>query len=212
MCVICCSPKGTPQPTIPTIRRMFARNPHGAGYMYARDGKVTIHKGFMNIEDLLRQLKVEHFTADDPVVYHFRISTQAGVTPTMTQPFPLTSSLDKCEKLDILACGCGIAHNGIIRMTSDGDPQYSDTALFITQYATRILHNVSDLKDPNILDILSELTHSRLALLDRTGYIATVGNYITECNGLMYSNTCYQPPVTPPHVKKTYCDYYPYRI
>ena len=96
-------------------------------------------------------------------------------------------------------------------MTSDGDPRYSDTALFVTQYATRILHNVSDLKDPAILEILSELTHSKLALLDRTGYIATVGNYITECNGLMFSNTSYQPEITPARVKKT-CDWYPYSL
>lgn len=200
MCVICCSPKGTPQPTITQIRTMFQRNPHGAGYMYARNNKVTIHKGFMNLNDLLRQLKEEHFTAEDPVVYHFRISTQAGVNPTMTHPFPLTTSLEKCEKLD-LECGCGVAHNGVIRMTSDGNPRYSDTALFITQYMTRLLHNCSDLQDQNTLDILEELTHSRLAILDRTGYIATVGNYITERNGLMFSNTSYRK-TTSVYVKK----------
>ena len=210
MCIIACSPKGIPQPTTAQIRRMFARNPHGAGYMYARDGKVTIQKGFMDLDELLDQLRLEHFGPEDPVVYHFRISTQAGVKASMTQPFPLTTSLDKCEKL-MMTCGCGIAHNGIIRMTSDGDPRYSDTALFITQYATRLLHNVKDLKDPNILDILEELTRSKLALLDRTGYIATVGNYIKECNGLMFSNTSYQE-FTPPPVKKTYCGRYPFKL
>ena len=56
----------------------------GAGYMYARDGKVTIHKGFMNIEDFLTAVHAEQFTPQDSVVYHFRISTQTGVNAPMT--------------------------------------------------------------------------------------------------------------------------------
>ena len=47
MCIICVSPKGTRQPTRAQLKTMFFRNPHGAGYMYARDGIVHIHKGFM---------------------------------------------------------------------------------------------------------------------------------------------------------------------
>lgn len=93
MCVICASPKGTRQPSISEIKRMFCRNPHGAGYMVAREGRVEIHKGFMNLGDFLAALKSEHFTAADSVVYHFRISTQAGVNPEMTHPFPLSNCL-----------------------------------------------------------------------------------------------------------------------
>ena len=53
MCVICASPKGTRQPSLSEIKRMFYRNPHGAGYMAARDGKVIIHKGFMDFDSFL---------------------------------------------------------------------------------------------------------------------------------------------------------------
>ena len=42
MCIICVSKSGVQQPTDTTLRAMFRRNPHGAGYMYARDGKVTM--------------------------------------------------------------------------------------------------------------------------------------------------------------------------
>ena len=89
MCIICVSKSGVRQPSDITLRAMFRRNPHGAGYMYARDGKVTIHKGFMNIEDFLAAVHTERFTPQDSVVYHFRISTQAGVNAAMTHPFPL---------------------------------------------------------------------------------------------------------------------------
>ena len=89
MCIICVSPARTHQPSISQIKTMFLNNPHGAGYMFAREGCVHIHKGFMDIDSFLSAVKAENFTAKDSVVYHFRISTQAGVNPEMTHPFPL---------------------------------------------------------------------------------------------------------------------------
>ena len=91
MCIICVSRSGVRQPGEAAIRAMFLNNPHGAGYMFARDGWVTIHKGFMDLGDYLRAIREEHFTVSDSVVYHFRISTQAGVSPEMTHPFPLSN-------------------------------------------------------------------------------------------------------------------------
>ena len=35
MCIICVSKSGVRQPSDITLRAMFRRNPHGAGYMYA---------------------------------------------------------------------------------------------------------------------------------------------------------------------------------
>ena len=81
MCIICVSKSGVRQPGEATIRSMFLNNPHGAGYMVARGGRVEIHKGFMNLGDYLRAIRAECFTLQDSVVYHFRISTQAGVNP-----------------------------------------------------------------------------------------------------------------------------------
>ena len=141
MCIICVSPAGVKQPNVNTLRTMFYRNPHGAGYMFARDGKVTIHKGFMDFESFRKAVRDEHFTAFDSVVYHFRISTQAGVNPEMTHPFPLSNQPARMRALD-LTCRCGIAHNGIIRLTTDPtNTQYSDTAIFITDYLAAMIRN-----------------------------------------------------------------------
>ena len=118
MCIIAVSKRGVKQPTYDHFRTMFDHNPDGAGYMYARNGRVIIHKGFMAFEDFYRSVKEEQFTTEDAVVYHFRISTQAGVNPQMTHPFPLTVNKEDCERLD-LSCSVGIAHNGIIRLTSN---------------------------------------------------------------------------------------------
>ena len=191
MCIICVSPARTRQPSISQIKMMFLNNPHGAGYMYARDGRVHIHKGFMDIDSFLSAVKAEHFTAKDSVVYHFRISTQAGVNPEMTHPFPLSNRLPYMKALDV-ECPCGVAHNGIIRLTSDPTQhEYSDTALFITHYMARMVHGLDDLKDAQLLNRIERLAGSKLAIMDGSGYIATVGNFINE-RGLLFSNDSYR--------------------
>ena len=198
MCIICASPKGVKQPTMKQIETMFRRNPHGAGYMYERGGVVHIHKGFMVLDDLKNQILCEGFTEDDPVVYHFRISTQAGGLPTMTHPFPLTDDLKYCEALDLL-CACGIVHNGIIRLTSDGSERYSDTALFITKYMSELVHTKGDLLDPSVIKTLEDLTGSKLAILDKFGDITLIGSFIEE-NGLLFSNRSYEPKKRNPYL------------
>ena len=191
MCIICVSPARTRQPSISQIKMMFLNNPHGAGYMYARDGRVHIHKGFMDIDSFLSAVKAEHFTAKDSVVYHFRISTQAGVNPEMTHPFPLSNRLPIMKALDV-ECPCGVAHNGIIRLTSDtSQREYSDTALFITRYMAQMVHGLDDLKDAQLLNRIERLAGSKLAIMDGSGYIATIGHFINE-RGLLFSNDSYQ--------------------
>ena len=187
MCIICASRINVRQPGEAVSRRMFANNPHGAGYMFARDGKVHIHKGYMDVESFLADIRAERFTAKDPVVYHFRISTQAGVNPQMTHPFPLSNRRAHMKALDV-DCQCGIAHNGIIRLTTDPtNREYSDTAIFITDYLARIIRTPADLRNRDTLSLIQALAGSKLAIMDASGYIATVGDFISD-HRLLYSN------------------------
>ena len=193
MCIICVSPTGVRQPSINTIRTMFMRNPHGAGYMYARDGKVHIRKGFMNIGEFLRAIKYERFTEADPVVYHFRISTQAGVGPAMTHPFPLSNHPEHMKALAV-NCPCGIAHNGVIKLTSDPtNTEFSDTATFILEYLSDIIHSRTELKNPTVHKLIYQLAQSKFAMMDGSGYIATIGPFIDR-NGLLFSNHSFEMP------------------
>ena len=191
MCIICVSKKGVRQPNETEIRTMFSRNPHGAGYMVAEPNGVRIEKGFMTVKELLHALRQENFTPDDVVVYHFRISTQAGVCEEMTQPFPL------CENIELLkcwhsVCDCGIAHNGIIPCTTFYDEtEYSDTALFVSFYLTELVKGNADLKDQKVLDKIEKMIHSKMVLLDKTGYIAIIGNFV-EHDGLLFSNYTFE--------------------
>ena len=191
MCIIAVSKIGVRQPSLDQLRRMFNNNPDGAGYMYARDGKVHIHKGFMNWEDFSRNIKNENFTKDDPVVYHFRISTQAGICPTMTHPFPLTKDLKLCEKLDMI-CPTGVAHNGVITMTSFAkETRFSDTAYFISWYMSKLIRKPSEITDPFVADMIETLTNSKWAMMDgATGDIVTIGKFENQ-KGLLFSNNSY---------------------
>lgn len=191
MCIICVSPKRVRQPNVTTMRRMFQNNPDGAGYMVAHDGKVIISKGFMNVDEYIEAIRAEHFTAKDPVVYHFRISTQAGVNPQMTHPFPLSNRIEHMKVLDV-ECSCGVAHNGVIRLTTDrNNHEYSDTALFIANYLSLIIREPGDLKDERVLKLIHRLAGSKLAIMDGDGYIATVGEYINQ-KGLLFSNASFE--------------------
>lgn len=191
MCIICASKSGVRQPTERELFTMFQNNPHGAGYMTARHGMVTISKGYMNFDEFLNAVRKEHFTVQDSVVYHFRISTQAGINPEMTHPFPLSNRLGRMMKLDT-TCRIGVAHNGIIQLTSDPDNhRYSDTALFIAQYLTMLIKRREDLRDQRILDTIWRLAQSKFAILDGGGYIATVGQFLNR-DGLLFSNASFQ--------------------
>ena len=57
---------------------------------------------------------------------------------------------------------------------------------------TNLVKSLKDLQNPAILDMLEVLTGSRLAILDKSGYMAFVGRFITEANGLLFSNSSYR--------------------
>ena len=188
MCVICVSSKGAKQPSEETIRKMFRANPHSAGYMFARDGKVEIHKGYQAIEELMWDLNYENFTEQDVVIYHFRIATQAHRIE-MSQPFPVTEDIEDLEALDAVA-DMGIAHNGILRQTSNGDPLLSDTAIYIRE---RIAGR--NITDEFVKNLAEDTVGSRLAILEGNGEFHLTGTWTYE-NGLYYSNEVWKYPRT----------------
>lgn len=188
MCVIAISNKGNRQPEKNELLAMWNHNPDGAGYMYAKNGRVIIHKGFTTFADFYRSVNAERFTKATPVIYHFRISTQAGRTPFMTHPFPVTSELQACEYLDCTA-DIAVAHNGIIPITTDrNETRYSDTALFVSKYLSVLVRSADDLKNQHVKDIIQQFGgFSRFAFMDSTGNITTIGDF-TEHNGILLSN------------------------
>lgn len=193
MCVICCSSKNVRQPEEKTLKTMFETNPHGAGYMYAKDGVVVIKKGFLTYSEFIHNVRQEKFTALDSVVYHFRISTQAGKTAEMCQPFPLTKDITKTKLLDV-TCPIGIAHNGIISITTDARERvYSDTAIYIADVLSLLIRSTKDMTRSEVAKAIEITTehHNRFALMNGDGKIITLGDGWINDGGLLYSNGSY---------------------
>lgn len=187
MCVICVKKKGVRMPNQSEITAMWARNPDGAGFMFARNGKLTIRKGFMDLNSLMQALADANIQESEPLVLHFRISTQAGITPQMTHPFPVSAYYSELEKLE--SCPqIGFAHNGIIARTSGKNARYSDTALFVAKYVNELLRQPCDVSKRALLEAIGALApNNRFAVMNRYGKIATIGEF-RERDGLLYSN------------------------
>ena len=107
----------------------------------------------------------------------------------MTHPFPLSNRLKHMKALDV-KCGIGIVHNGVIKLTSDPtETEYSDTALFITKYLSKLIKKPNDLTDEDTLEIIEKLSNpSRMAFMDAAGNITTTGKFTTAYDGLKFSN------------------------
>lgn len=192
MCVIAVKAAGIEMPTTETIENMWLRNPDGAGFMYARDGKVHIEKGFMKLESLKAKLK----EVDDkynmkklPVIMHFRITTHGGTSPENTHPFPISDSIGMLKKRR-LTTDLGVAHNGIISVTPRKD--ISDTMEYIAGQLAPLKRAVPDFyKNKDLLQMIEHATDSKLAFLDRRGKIVTVGDFVEDA-GIKYSNNSYK--------------------
>ena len=196
MCIAIYKPKNIDFPSKEILQNCFSNNPDGAGYMYTVNNCVHIRKGFMKFYDFWQSLKDTREKHGDriPFVLHFRISTQAGVRRDCCHPYPLS---DKMQDLRALKCKTkiGIAHNGIISLTSNGYHKtitYNDTMQFITDYLSLIIRDKNYYKNDNTRLLIERLAGSRLAILDSEGHCELIGNGWSEENGVYYSNTSYK--------------------
>lgn len=212
MCVICVKGKGIAYPEEKYLKNCFENNSHGAGFMVPYKDKVRIRKGFKTYEDFKAALdRMRERVGDDaPCVMHFRIATQ-GFDRGMTHPFPLSSKMDGMTALKS-SCNIGVAHNGILELTSDGAKNYSDTMKFIADYLSLIIRNFDWYKDKRSVKLIERLIDgSRLAIMDKNGAINLLGKgWIKAEDGCWYSNDSYKRE-KPKYTYPTYsrgCDYW----
>ena len=197
MCIAIYKPQEADFPTKKTLQRCFEANPDGAGYMFAHRDRVHIRKGFTTFKAFWRDLRDirEKVTDKTPFVLHFRISTQAGVRPDCTHPFPLSRKMDDLRALRAVS-DIGIAHNGIISLTSQGYNKtitYSDTMQFITEYAARLIKSRDWYADEDLRSVIEKMAGSKLAILDGGGTCTLLGAGWIEDSGVWYSNESYKP-------------------
>lgn len=198
MCIIAYKPTGAEFPTKRTLQACFNNNPDGAGFMVASGNEVYISKGYMGFRSFWKALRSARETYGDDKAYvmHFRISTQGGVRADCCHPFPLSRSMSDLRKLET-TCGIGIAHNGIISLTSTYSYKnskkidYSDTMSFISEYLTLIINSNKYYKRKDTLDLITKLCESRLAILDKFGHCELIGSGWIHDGDMYYSNDSY---------------------
>lgn len=197
MCVVIYSPAGVNAPAKKELKQAWRVNPDGAGYMYVNDGDVVIRKGFLTFSDFWRHYQSDRATLKAaPVVIHLRIATHGGVSSAMCQPFPLSADTATLQRLDLRA-PVGIAHNGIIAMTSYAS-KISDTAEYIARYMYPLYY--SNVDRALALDLIeASINNSRLAIMSADGDVQLLGDW-RKHDGCYYSNLnhidTYKPQVS----------------
>ena len=157
MCVIALSPKGVKAPTEEQIKKMFSKNPDGAGFAYCDKhdhDKVKFEKGFMTVEALLDRLDPLEQWTDTTLAIHFRIGTAGKNDEKTCHPFRISNKFKDLQQLS--GEGPVLFHNGVLAQGGLADPLSSDTQDFVIAYAPLFeKYNKSKTRDAFIEDAVA---------------------------------------------------------
>ena len=199
MCLIVCKPKGIPLPGRKKLKQWFASYPDGVGIAFQYRDKVRILKGAMTDKEMfaliarMEKLLCPKKPKDIDIVIQFRQAVTGSVCPKYCHPFPVTSSQEELDSLDVLA-DCALAHNGIIHeystrrngCTLKAANDVNDAQEFIKDYLAGM---GGSLWNPFVQRLIQSYTASKFALLTSTG-IVYIGEFIAD-QGILYSNEGY---------------------
>lgn len=195
MCIICVKNKGINAPTWEAIENMVSNNPDGNGYAYCHQGKVYIRKGLMTLSAYENSLKSTYEALGDdlidtPFIYHSRITTHGGTKAGLCHPFVVSNQGKKLTAKKAVT-DIAVAHNGTIDIWPDDG--LSDTAAYIKRELYPLLRTwPTAYKNKDIQTMIRNRIRSKLAILDDSGAIVTIGQFKTDTEtGLIYSNDSY---------------------
>ena len=194
MCIIVAKPKNIAMPSMETLRNCFDNNPDGAGYMIATGKTVRITKGLMKWEDFKASIESEGNLTESAIVMHFRIATHGKVQPSCCHPFPVSDDMNRLKETQTCDTLCA-AHNGVISGMDTSD-DVSDTMAYIATILAPLRRIIPSLMySDDALQIMKETLGSKMVLLDASGELATIGDFLEQA-GVLYSNTSYTKKVS----------------
>lgn len=177
MCIIAYAPKGI-EISKEHLKNSWEGNSHGAGIMYAHQGKVIVKKEMTSFETFYNYY-LEALELDVNIVMHFRISTSGGINLQNVHPFKVNKGLYFC-------------HNGVLDITVPKDSPINDTQIFNNQ----LLKNLPDgfLFNDGIMSLIGyAIGTSKFVFLDKYGNVKIVNERLGEWNeGAWFSNTSYK--------------------
>lgn len=193
MCIIAIKNKGINLPDEEVLETMFTNNPDGAGFMYSVDDTVVIEKGFMSYKSFrsaLKKVEAKYDITSIPLVMHFRIATSGQVDAGTCHPFPIAKRR-KILRKQYIETDIGVVHNGIIPIAAPDN--MSDTMQYISKklFIYRQLQNDFYIRRKWQKRIENEIK-SKMVFLDDKGEVYTIGEFVTETDGMVYSNRSYE--------------------
>lgn len=168
------------------LEESFNSNPDGSGYLFAKDGRLTIKKGYFKFDDFYNDYKrdMEHY--NNPVaIIHFRITTHGLTNETNCHPFMVNDKL-------------GFAHNGMIDIVSDHKKK-SDTMMFNREILQQLPNNF--IHSDSIIKLIEEsIGNSKLIFLNNNGFFRIANEnkgHWSKDGQIWYSNHSYcETPTT----------------
>lgn len=168
-------------------------NPHGGGFMYAKDGRVIVKKGFMTLNEMMESYNAESPNfGDSPVVLHFRIGTHGPIAPDQTHPHVINERL-------------AFVHNGIISIQIPSTSTNSDTM----EFNDRVLKHLPDgfTKDASTMELIrGYVDPSRLVFMEGDGSVTIVNEQSgsVDPQGRWHSNEGAMAAVDPKYQRYEY--------
>lgn len=200
MCVVIVKTAEQKKPSKEFLKKAWDKNSDGAGIMYNKDNKVYIEKGFMTFDKFWK--RASKLEDNMSIVYHFRIATHGARDKKGTHPFPITKN-DTFLQQQFVKTNVGVAHNGIISLTSNYPKEknkynLSDTQLFIRDYLTTLTQLPNWYNSEIVDNIIASLigNSNKIAMLYKNGAIKLYGNFV-DVQGYKCSNNYFSyTPVT----------------
>ena len=162
------------------LKKSFDSNPDGAGYLFARNGHLTIKKGFFVFNDFYDNYSRDMQQMNNPItIIHFRITTHGLTNKTNCHPHMVND-------------GLGFAHNGIIDFVDDHKKK-SDTLVFRNDILKGMPKGF--MFNNSIMALIEEsIGNSKLVFLDKNGNWVIANEYKGHWNdekSIWYSNKSY---------------------
>lgn len=179
MCLAIYKPAGKSIPE-DHLRNGFDSNPHGAGFAFAKDGVVSIRKGYFTFKAFLAAYN-ECITEDLPALVHFRYATHGKRNEFNCHPWPVCGGEYAC------------IHNGIINIQSS--KKKSDTGHFVDLVLSPMLECVADPATPALKFLVEETIGSgnKIVLMDGAGKVTIYNEKVGHWEkGVWYSNHGYE--------------------
>ena len=176
------------------LKECWISNPDGAGYMFAKDGKITIKKEVDHFEKFFQMYNRDYQNNQDcNFVLHFRIATHGRINKQNTHPFYINPTMAFC-------------HNGILsNVHVPKESKISDTLVFRNTILKKLPDNWHN--SSGIIDLLEDfLCNSKMIFLDNKGDVFILNEHLgIEDKNCWFSNDNYKVS----RFEYTYSEKYP---